>query len=94
MAWVDGIDPNRRHKGLSISFDPAEARWVDTLVDLLRQEGFPKAGRSDIIRLGLLGLRESLRGRTRSEVVQFCVQREADRLVAALDDSSPRLPFT
>jgi hypothetical protein len=88
----DPYDPNRRHRGLSISFDLAEERWVDTLVDLLREEGFPRAGRSEVVRLGLLQLREALAGKTRQQIVRFFVRRDADRLSAALDYGQ-RLPF-
>jgi hypothetical protein len=85
-------DENHRYRGFSISFDPAEARWIDGLVDLLRQEGFPRAARSEVVRLAVLGLRDALAGRTRSEIVQFLLQRDADRNAAANNDS-PILPF-
>jgi hypothetical protein len=88
----DSSDPSRRHRGLSISFDLAEERWVDTLVDLLREEGFPRAGRSEVVRLGLLQLREALAGKTRQQIVRFFIRRDADRLAATLD-RVPRLPF-
>jgi hypothetical protein len=74
----------RRCRGLSISFDTAEARWIDTLVDALRQEGFPRAARSEVVRLGLLELREALAGRTAPEIVKFFAKREADRFLAAI----------
>lgn len=94
MAPADSPHPNRRHRGLSISFDPAEAQWVDALVDLLRQEGYPKAGRSEVVRLALLQLRDALVGRSRADIVKFFVQRDAERLVATLDGTTPRLPST
>jgi len=92
MAAPESQNRNRRHRGLSISFDPAEAEWVDALVALLKQEGYPKAGRSEVVRLALLQLRDALAGRSRPDIIKFFVQREADRLVATLDGTIPRLP--
>ena len=63
---------------------PDDASWVDTLVDLLVEEGYPKAGRSEVVRVALLELRGVLRERRRSEVARYFVQRDADRQVASL----------
>ena len=96
MGQQDGsakpAQSKRRHRGLSISFDRAEAEWVDRLVDLLKQEGYPHAGRSEVVRMGLLQLRDALAGRTRSEIARFFVQRDAEHLAAVLDGTRPILP--
>jgi hypothetical protein len=81
-----------RHRGLSISFDQTEAEWVDALVNLLKQERYPHAGRSEVVRMGLLQLRDALAGRTRSEIVKFFIQRDAERLAASVDGINPTLP--
>ena len=75
-----------------MSFDPTEEEWLDALLDLLTEAGYPKAGRSEIVRVGLLGLQEALAGCTRSEILKFFVLREAERLLASFD-GTPRLPF-
>jgi hypothetical protein len=65
----------------SISFDPADADWVDTLVDLLREAGYAKAARAEVVRTALQGLHHVLAGRTRTEMVTFFLDREAERLL-------------
>jgi hypothetical protein len=81
-----------RHRILSISFDPADAAWVDALVDLLRHAGYAKAARAEIVRTALQELHQVLAGRTRAEIVRFFLDREADRLLASFE-GTPRLPF-
>ena len=81
-----------RHRIRSISFDPADAEWVDALVDLLREAGYAKAARAEIVRTALQQLHQVLAGRTRAEVVKFFLDREAERLLASFD-GTPRLPF-
>jgi len=81
-----------RHRILSISFDPTDAEWVDALVGLLRQAGYAKAARAEIVRTALQDLHQVLAGRTRAEIVKFFLDREAERLLASFD-GTPRLPF-
>ena len=80
-----------RHRILSISFDPADAEWVDAIVDLLRQAGYPKAARAEIVRTALQGLHQVLAGRTHAEIVKFFLDREAERLLAPFN-GTPKLP--
>ena len=91
-ASPDPLDQRHRRRIHTVSFDPTEDEWLDTLLDLLTEAGYPKAGRSEIVRVGLLGLQEALAGRTRSEILKFFVLREAERLLASFD-GMPRLPF-
>jgi hypothetical protein len=84
-------DLGPRHRILSISFDPADAEWVDALVDLLRQAGYAKAARAEIVRTALQDLHKVLAGRTRAEIVKFFLDREAERLLASFD-RTPKLP--
>jgi len=93
MAAPTSSNRSHRHRGLSISFDPAEAEWVDALVALLKQGGYPKAARSEVIRIGLLELQKALAELSRSQIVKFFVQREADRLLRDVDGTAPSLPF-
>jgi len=92
MGLPDPADPGPRHRIRSISFDPGDAEWVDDLVDLLRQAGYPKAARAEIVRAALQELHQVLAGRTRAEVVKFFLDREAERLLSSFD-GTPRLPF-
>ena len=82
----------RRSKGLSISFEPPEAQWVDALVCLLKEEGYPKARRSEVVRIALFEFQQVLADRTRVDIVKYFVQRDAARLVAAVERTAPRLP--
>lgn len=91
-AVAEPVDPGHRRRIHSVSFDASEDDWIDALVDLLSEAGYPKAGRSEIIRVGLLGLQDALAGRTRAEILKFFVLRDAERLLASLD-GTPRLPF-
>jgi hypothetical protein len=74
-----------RHRIRSISFDPADAEWIDVLVDLLRQAGYAKAARAEIVRAALQKLRRVLADRTRKEIVKVFLDREAERLLASFD---------
>ena len=88
----DPLDQRHRRRIHTVSFDPTGDEWLDALLDLLTEAGYPKAGRSEIVRVGLLGLQEALAGRTRSEILKFFVLRDAERLLASFD-GTPRLPF-
>lgn len=74
----------KRHRGVSISFDPTELQWVDALVQSLEQADYPLAARSEVVRVALLELRETLLGKTPSEIVHYFAQRHGDRLIAAV----------
>jgi hypothetical protein len=76
---------------LSISFDPAEAQWVDEIVEALKQQGYPKAKRSEVVRVALLVLRDALAGQTREDMLRLFIQRHLDRLTA-LASAPPRTP--
>ena len=82
MASRASADANR-HRGVSISFDPTELKWVDELVGTLEREGYALAGRSEVIRIGLIELREALGEMTPSELVMYFARRHADRVVAS-----------
>ena len=92
MAPPRPRDQGRRSRGLSISFEPPEAEWVNALVGLLKEEGYPHARRSEVVRIALFGLQEALANRTRVDIVKYFVQRDAARLVAVVERTAPRLP--
>ena len=91
-ARPTALHDTRRRRIHTVSFDPIEDDWIETIVGILTAEGHPNAARSEIIRVALLGLREALAGRTRQDVAKFFVHRDADRLLATFD-GTPRLPF-
>ncbi len=91
-ASPDPLDQRHRRRIHTVSFDPTGDEWLDALLDLLTEAGYPNAGRSEIVRVGLLGLQEALAGRTRSEILKFFVLRDAERLLASFE-GTPRLPF-
>ena len=76
MGLPDPADPGPRHRIRSISFDPGDAEWVDGLVDLLRQAGYPKAARAEIVRAALQELHHVLGGaRVRKSSSSFLIER-------------------
>ena len=87
-------DPGESHRRRihTVSFDPIEDEWIDALVNLLSDAGYPKAGRSEIVRVGVRGLQDALAGRTRSEILKFFVLRDAEWLLASFHGTL-RLPF-
>ena len=91
-ASPDSIDQRHRRRIHTVSFDPSEDEWIDALVNLLSDAGYPKAGRSEIVRVGMRGLQEALAGRTRSEILRFFVLRDAEWLLASFHGTL-RLPF-
>ena len=91
-ARPPALHDTRRRRIHTVSFDPIEDDWLETIVGILTAEGHPNAARSEIVRVALLGLREALAGRTHQDVAKFFVQRDADRLLATFD-GTPRLPF-
>jgi len=90
-SQLSETDDGRRARGLSISFDQDEARWIDTLVELLRREHYPKATRSEVVRVALLELRLMLAAQTGDGVVRFFIQRHLNCLTAKLGGSQPHL---
>jgi len=76
----------RTHRVVSISFEPNEATWVDTLVRLLEDGGYPRAARSEVVRIALAELRKAIDGLTPFETVKYFAQRDADRLLTRIVD--------
>jgi hypothetical protein len=66
MAPQAGGSLVSRQRVRSISFDPADADRVDTLVELLREAGYAKAARAEVARAALQELHHVLAGRTRA----------------------------
>lgn len=60
-----------------LSADVSEA---DRIVDALRQEGWPNASRSLVIREALGLLTDDLRGKTSEEIFQYFIERRGRRI--------------
>ena len=75
--------PNRRVH--SINFDPPADEWVESLVARLAAMGYPKAGRSAIVREALQDLQVKLAGHTDAELLRFFIDRDSERLFVAAD---------
>jgi hypothetical protein len=73
----------------SIGFDAASDECVDSLAALLREAGFPRSGRSEVVRVAVELLRESLSGRTRAETLKFFLDRDHARQLERLDRRDP-----
>ena len=86
------LDQRHRRRIHTVSFDPTEDEWIDALVDLLSEAGYPKAGRSEIVRVGMRALQDALAGRTQSEILTFFVVGDAEWLLASMNGTL-RLPF-
>ena len=93
MGPPELLDHRRRRRIHSINFDDHDGEWIDGLVALLAETGYQKAGRSEVVRIALFGLREALAGRTPMEIVRFFLDRDSERLMAAFE-GTPKLPFS
>lgn len=69
----------------SINFDPMDNEWVDSIAARLSALGYPKAGRSAVVRAALLDLRKTLAGRSDSDIVRFFLEKDAMRVLTAVD---------
>lgn len=77
-------DDSKRRRNVSVSFDPPQLKWVDTLVDTLEKAGYPAPARSDVIRIALGDLQEALKDKPPAEIAEYLAQRHADRFLAAV----------
>jgi hypothetical protein len=73
----------------SIKLDPPTDNFLESVVDLMSRAGFPKAGRSEVVRVALGELRRQLDGRSPTETVKFFLDRDAERRLARLDRELP-----
>ena len=89
---IEHRQPANRRRIHTVSFDPPSDEWVKALVDLLKDAGYPKAARSEVVRVGLLELQRALAGRSRADILKFFVLREAERVLATFNGAQ-RLPF-
>jgi hypothetical protein len=77
--------PARARRVHSINFEAADDDWMESVVDILKRAGLPKAGRSEIVRVALFDLRRALAWQDRADTVVFFVERDLEWRRARLE---------
>jgi hypothetical protein len=72
----DTVRAGRQRRVHSINFEPEIDDWLESLVELLRRAGLPKAGRSEVIRVALSALRRELATHGQADTVRFFLERD------------------
>jgi len=70
----------RRYRIIAASLRPEDIAAADRIVDALRDEGWPHANRSLVIREALSGLADALRDCSTEEVFQHFIERRGRRI--------------
>jgi len=69
---------SRSRRVHSINFDPTTDDWLEVIVDLLKQAGLPRAGRSEVVRVGLSELQRVLAERSPEDIVKFFLNHDVE----------------
>ena len=77
-----------RYRIVAISLRPEDVVAADRIVDALRDEGWPHANRSLVIREALTALTESLGSRSSEEIFRHFIDRRGRRMPAPTKPSS------
>ena len=81
--------PNRRrYRIVAASLRPEDIAAADRVVDALRDEGWPHANRSLVIREAIGALADALRERSSEEVFRHFIERRGRRIPATTKPSS------
>jgi hypothetical protein len=75
-----------RYRIVAISLRPEDVVAADRIVDALRDEGWPHANRSLVMREALAALGDSLRGRSGEEIFRHFIERRRRRIPAPKTD--------
>ncbi len=70
----------RRYRIVAASLLPTDVQEADRVADALRDEGWPNANRSLVIREALVRLSEDLRGKSSEEIFRYFIDRRGRRL--------------
>jgi len=73
----------RRHRIIAASLRPEDVEPADRIVEALRDEGWPHATRSFVIREAIDAFAEALRGCSSAEVFRHFVERRRRRIPAS-----------
>jgi hypothetical protein len=75
---------NARPRVHSIKFDAQIDDWMESLVELMSRAGLPKAGRSEVVRVGLGEFRPQLAGCSPADTIKFLLDRDTERRLERL----------
>jgi hypothetical protein len=78
-------EPPRRRRVHSVNFDAADGDWIESVVDLLKRGGLPKAGRSEVVRAALAHLRRTLAAQDPAETVTFFLECDREWRLARIE---------
>jgi hypothetical protein len=79
-AMTNMRSDRRRYRIVAASLRPEDVAAADQIVEALRDEGWPNANRSLVIREALSGLSETLKGLSGEEVFRHFIQRRGRRI--------------
>jgi hypothetical protein len=77
-----------RYRIVAASLRPEDVAAADRIVDALRDEGWPHANRSLVIREALSCLSEALKDRSPEEVFRYFIERRGRRIPSAVKSNS------
>ena len=78
----------RRYRVIAASLRPEDIAAADRIVDALRDEGWPHANRSLVIREALAALADVLKDRSSEEVFRHFIEKRGRRIPSAAKPSS------
>lgn len=78
----------RRYRIIAASLRPEDVAAADRIVDALRDEGWPHANRSLVIREALAALADVLKDRSSEEVFRHFIEKRGRRIPTAPKPSS------
>jgi hypothetical protein len=71
--------PMHACRAVAISLLPSDISEADRIADILRDEGWPQANRSLVVREALAALAEELSTKTSEEIFRFFIERSGQR---------------
>lgn len=87
-AMTNRPSDRRRYRIVAASLRPEDVAAADRIVEALRDEGWPNANRSLVIREALSGLSDALKDRTSEEVFRHFIDRRGRRIPFAVKPTS------
>ena len=78
----------RRYRVIAASLRPEDIAAADRIVDALRDEGWPHANRSLVIREALAALADTLNDRSPEEVFRHFIEKRGRRIASPAKPSS------
>lgn len=72
-----------RYRIVAVSLRPEDIAAADRIVDALRDEGWPHANRSLVVREALAALSDSLKDRSEEDIFRHFIERRGRRIAPA-----------